>query len=60
MIFGPMTMIVAAALIACLCAGVALLIRAKSDRSKPVCGKCHQRNPQGATFCAACGEELTE
>ena len=59
--FAPMTFLVITVLAVCLIAGVAILRRALSDRNRnsgEECGRCGQRNPRLAKFCARCGTKL--
>ncbi len=62
MFAGPMTQIVALALVGCFAVGVGLMWRAWRSRARAgrrqVCSRCRAVNPVRAKYCAQCGNPL--
>lgn len=58
-----MTLAVFAVLAVCVIMGIAIVRRALSDNSagaSVACPRCRSENRPGASFCAQCGQKLTE
>jgi len=60
MFLGPMTLIVAAVLVICFIAGVAILAGGRDPSAEPrLCPHCQYKNPRRARYCAGCGQKLS-